>query len=196
MILPITAYGNPVLRKVGVDIEKDYPDLDVLIQNMKETMANAQGVGLAAPQIGLPIRIFLVDATPFSDDEELSETEQVFLSSFKQTFINPTILEETGDEWAFNEGCLSIPDVREDVFRQPDIVIKYFDEEFKEKTEKFTGIAARIIQHEYDHIEGVLFTDKLTPLKKRVIKRRLTDISNGKTNIGYRMKYPNMKKKR
>ena len=196
MILPIVAYGDPVLRKLAKDIDKEYPALDTLLENMYETMYNAAGVGLAAPQIGLPIRLFLVDATPFSDDEELAITEQEFLSSFKQTFINPTIIEETGDEWAFNEGCLSIPDVREDVFRKPDIVVEYYDEQFKKHTGKFTGIAARIIQHEYDHIEGVLFTDKLSPIKKRLIKRRLDDISKGKTNIGYRMKYPNMKKKR
>ena len=196
MILPILAYGDPVLRKMAKEIANDYPKLDVLLENMYETMYAASGIGLAAPQIGLAIRIFIVDATPFGDDEELSEEEQAFLGTFKQTFINPTIIEESGDEWAFNEGCLSIPDVREDVFRKPDIVIEYFDEDFKKQTGKFTGIAARIIQHEYDHIEGILFTDKLTPLKKRLIKRRLTDISKGKTSIGYRMKYPNMKKKR
>ncbi|EDM44707.1 peptide deformylase [unidentified eubacterium SCB49] len=196
MILPIVAYGAPVLKKLAKDIDKDYPELDELLANMYETMYNASGVGLAAPQIGLPIRIFIVDASPFSDDDELDPAEQEFLSTFKQTFINAKIIEETGDEWAFNEGCLSIPDVREDVFRKPDIVIEYYDEDFKKHTEKFTGLAARVIQHEYDHIEGILFTDKLSQLKKRLIKRRLEDISKGKTNIGYRMKYPNKKKKR
>ncbi len=196
MILPIVAYGDPILRKECEDISKDYPNLEALLENMYETMYAAKGVGLAAPQIGLPIRLFLVDATPFSDDEDLSEAEQKQVSEFKKTFINATILEESGDEWAFNEGCLSIPDVREDVFRQSDIKIEYFDENFKKHTESYSGIIARIIQHEYDHIEGVLFTDKLSPLKKRLIKGKLTNISKGKTSIDYRMRYPNAKKKR
>ncbi|GEQ85855.1 peptide deformylase [Patiriisocius marinistellae] len=196
MILPIVAYGDPVLRKECEEISKDYPKLDILLENMYETMYAANGVGLAAPQIGVPIRLFLVDATPFGDDEDLTEEEQKQVSEFKKTFINATILEESGDEWAFNEGCLSIPDVREDVFRQPDIKIEYFDEDFKKHTEAYSGIIARIIQHEYDHIEGVLFTDKLSPLKKRLIKGKLTNISKGKTNIDYRMRFPNAKKKR
>jgi len=196
MILPIVAYGDPVLRKETKEITKDYPNLDKVIENMFETMYAAHGIGLAAPQVNLPIRLFIVDATPFEDDEELSEEERKFLSTFKKVFINPQIIEESGDEWAFNEGCLSIPDVREDVFRQPNIVIKYQDENFKEHTDSFDGIVARIIQHEYDHIEGVLFTDKLSPLKKRLIKSKLTNISKGKVNIDYRMKFPNAKKKR
>jgi len=196
MILPIIAYGDPVLRKVADDIDKDYPKLNDLIANMWETMYNASGVGLAAPQIGLPIRIFLVDTTPFSGDEDLTEDEQKQLDGFKRVFINATIEEETGDEWAFNEGCLSIPDVREDVSRKGTIRITYLDENFKEQEETFDGLLARVIQHEYDHIEGVLFTDKLSALKKRMLKGRLTNISKGKINVDYRMKFPAMKKGR
>ncbi|WP_396635118.1 peptide deformylase [Maribacter sp. R86514] len=196
MILPIIAYGDPVLRKVADDIDKDYPKLNDLIANMWETMYNASGVGLAAPQIGLPIRIFLVDTTPFSGDEDLTEDEQKQLDGFKRVFINATIEEETGDEWAFNEGCLSIPDVREDVSRKDTIKITYLDENFKEHQETFDGLLARVIQHEYDHIEGVLFTDKLSSLKKRMLKSRLTNISKGKINVEYRMKFPAMKKGR
>ena len=196
MILPIIAYGDPVLRKEAEEITKEYPQLNELIENMFETMYEARGIGLAAPQIGLPIRLFVVDATPFEDDEDLSEEEQKFVSTFKKVFINAKILEESGVEWAFNEGCLSIPDVREDVFRQPNIVIEYLDENFKKQKDSFKGIVARIIQHEYDHIEGILFTDKLSPLKKRLIKSRLENISKGKVSIDYRMKFPNAKKKR
>ncbi len=196
MILPIVAYGDPVLRKECAAITKDYPKLDVLLEDMYETMYASKGVGLAAPQIGLPIRLFLVDASPFSEDEELLETEQNELAGFKRTFINAQIIDESGDEWAFNEGCLSIPDVREDVFRQPDIVIKYEDENFKKHKETFSGIIARIIQHEYDHIEGILFTDKLSPLKKRLIKGKLANISKGKISVDYRMRFPKLKKKR
>ena len=196
MILPIVAYGDPVLRKEAEEITKEYPELKKLIENMFETMYEARGIGLAAPQIGLPIRLFVVDATPFEDDEDLSEEEQKFVSTFKKVFINAKILEESGVEWAFNEGCLSIPDVREDVFRQPNIVIEYLDENFKKQKDSFKGIVARIIQHEYDHIEGILFTDKLSPLKKRLIKSRLENISKGKVSIDYRMKFPNAKKKR
>lgn len=196
MILPIVAYGDPVLRKQGKEITKDYPNLNDLIENMYETMYGAFGVGLAAPQIGLPIRLFIVDATPFSEDEDLSAEERDFLKDFKQTFINAKILKEEGDEWAFNEGCLSIPDVREDVFRQPNITIEYFDEDFKKHTKEFSGLAARVIQHEYDHIEGVLFTDKISPLKKRLIKSRLANISKGKIKVDYRMRFPELNKKR
>ena len=169
MILPIIAYGDPVLRKTGKDITNEYPNLDALLENMFETMYEARGIGLAAPQVGVPIRIFIVDATPFEEDKELTEQERAILSTFKQVFINAKIIEETGDEWAFNEGCLSIPDIREDVFRNDTIKIEYLDENFEKYTKKFDGIVARIIQHEYDHIEGVLFTDKLSALKKRLI---------------------------
>jgi len=196
MILPIFAYGEPVLRKKAKDIDKDYPDLDVIIADMFETMYGAHGIGLAAPQVGLPVRLFLVDASPFEDDEEYSEEERTMLATFKKVFINAKIIEETGDEWIFNEGCLSIPNVTEDVFRQPTITIEYFDENFEKHTDTFDGIAARIIQHEYDHIEGVLFTDKLSPLKKRLIKGKLENISKGKTDVSYRMRYPKAKKKR
>ncbi|HIC30923.1 MAG TPA: peptide deformylase [Flavobacteriaceae bacterium] len=196
MILPIVAYGDPVLKKQAKDITKDYPNLDTLIDNMFETMYGAYGVGLAAPQIGLSIRLFIVDASPFAEDEFLDTDEQETLKNFKRVFINPVILEETGDEWAFNEGCLSIPDVREDVFRQPNIKIQYQDQDFNTHTEELSGLAARVFQHEYDHIEGVLFTDKLSPLKKRLIKGKLVNISKGKINVDYRMKFPLMKKKR
>jgi len=195
MILPIIAYGTPVLRKVGVDIDKDYPNLDELIQNMTETMENAHGVGLAAPQIGKAIRLFLVDTTPFAEDDELDEKERAFLSTFKKTFINAKIIKETGDEWVFNEGCLSIPDIREDVFRKETITIEYYDENFKKHKEVLSGLAARVVQHEYDHIEGILFTDKLSSLKKRLLKKRLDNIAKGKINTDYRMKFYNPKKK-
>ncbi len=196
MILPIVAYGDPVLRKKAKPITKDYPNLDTLIENMKETMYGAYGVGLAAPQIGLPIRLFLVDASSFAEDEVFSEEEQAELKAFKRTFINAEILEEDGDEWAFNEGCLSIPDVREDVFRQPKVKMKYQDENFEEHVEEFDGIIARIVQHEYDHIEGILFTDKLSSLRKRLIKGKLTNISKGKIKVDYKMRFPLMKKRR
>ena len=196
MILPITAYGDPVLRKKAGEISKDYPKLKELLSNMWETMYNANGVGLAAPQVGLPIRIFLVDTTPFSDDEDLSNEEQKALKGFKKVFINAKIVEETGEEWAFNEGCLSIPDIREDVNRKDTIKITYQDENFKLYTETYGGLLARVIQHEYDHIEGILFTDKLSSLKKRLLKSRLEKISKGKINIEYKMRFPNPKKAR
>ncbi len=196
MILPIVAYGDTVLKKVGKDITKEYPNLDGLLDNMFETMYNAFGVGLAAPQIGLPIRLFLVDTSPFADDEMLSEEEQTALKDFKRVFINARIIKEEGDEWAFNEGCLSIPDVREDVFRQPKITVEYVNEHFEKHTEVFEGLIARVIQHEYDHIEGILFTDKLSSLKKRLIKGKLNNISKGKINVDYRMRFPDQKKKR
>jgi len=196
MILPILAYGDPILRKMGKEITKEFPKLDLLLENMFETMYGAKGIGLAAPQIGIPIRLFIVDATPFEEDEELSEEERKFLSTFREVFINAKIIDETGDEWAFNEGCLSIPNIQEDVFRNGDIKLEYYDENFKKHTKNFSGIAARIIQHEYDHIEGVLFTDKLTPLKKRLLKSKLSNISKGKVDINYKMRFPNLNKKR
>ena len=194
MILPIVAYGDPVLRKVAVAIDATYPDLEKLIANMKETMYNASGVGLAAPQIGKAIRLFLIDASPFAEDDDLSEEERTLLKSFNRVFINPKILEEDGEEWIFNEGCLSIPDVREDVSRQPKITIEYQDENFTIHTETLEGLAARVFQHEYDHIEGILFTDKLSTLKKRIIKKKLENISKGKISADYRMRFPNAKK--
>ncbi|MCK0108986.1 peptide deformylase [Flavobacteriaceae bacterium S0825] len=196
MILPIVAYGDPVLRKKAKAISADYPNLDALIANMYETMYNALGVGLAAPQIGLPIRVFLVDASPFAEDEDLSDDERKQLKDFKQTFINAKILEEEGDEWAFNEGCLSIPHIREDVFRKPKVKIEFQDENFETHIKEFDGLLARVIQHEYDHIEGILFTDKISTLKKRLIKGKLSNISKGKISIDYKMRFPDMKKKR
>ncbi|TYP70464.1 peptide deformylase [Aquimarina intermedia] len=196
MILPIVAYGDPVLKKKAKAIEADYPNLSELIENMFETMYNAHGVGLAAPQIGLSIRLFLVDASPFAEDEDLTVEEQQSLKDFKKVFINPVITDEAGEEWAFNEGCLSIPDVREDVFRKERITIEYLDENLNAHTQTFDGLAARVIQHEYDHIEGVLFTDKLSSLKKRLIKGKLANISKGKIKMDYRMRFPLMKKGR
>jgi peptide deformylase len=190
MILPIIAYGTPVLRKVGITIDKGYPDLEKLISNMKETMVNARGVGLAAPQIGKAIRLFIVDTSPFSDNDELDEEERKFLEKFKRIFINPKIISEEGEEWAFNEGCLSIPNINEDVFRNETLTIEYVDENFKKHRETLNGLAARVVQHEYDHIEGILFTDKLSSLKKRLLKKKLDNISKGKIEVDYRMKFP------
>lgn len=196
MILPIVAYGDPVLRKKAKEITPDYPNLKELIANMKETMYNASGVGLAAPQIGKAIRLFVIDASPFAEDESLEESDRATLRDFKKVYINAKILEEEGQEWGFNEGCLSIPDVREDVYRQPKVTIEYQDEDFNTHTETLDGLAARVFQHEYDHIEGVLFTDKLSSLKKRLLKRKLDNISKGKINADYRMRFPNLKKGR
>lgn len=196
MILPIVAYGDPVLRKVCQDIPDDFPKLEELVANMYETMYNANGVGLAAPQIGLPVRLFILDTTPFADDDDLSAKDQNALKGFKQTFINAHVEEESGKEWAFNEGCLSIPDIREDIQRKDTITISYCDVDFKECTETYDGLLARVIQHEYDHIEGILFTDKLSPLKKRMLKGKLNGISKGKIEVDYRMRFPNLKKAR
>ena len=195
MILPIVGYGDPVLRKIGEDISKDYPNLDELIANMYQTMYNAMGIGLAAPQIGLAIRLFVIDTEPFSDSENLSETEKTLLKSFKRTFINAKMIVEEGEQWGFNEGCLSIPDVREDVFRHEKITIEYFDEQFVKKKETFDGLIARVIQHEYDHIEGILFTDLISSLKKQLIKKKLANIMDGKARPDYRMRFCNKKVK-
>jgi peptide deformylase len=189
MILPIIGYGDPVLRKVGEAITPEHTDLKEIIDNMYQTMYNACGVGLAAPQVGLAIRLFIVDTTPFGDDEELDEGKQNELKGFKKTFINAKMIKEEGDLWSFNEGCLSIPDVREDVYRNPTITIEYCEEDFVMKTEVFDGLIARVIQHEYDHIEGVLFTDKLTAFRKSFIKKKLKNIMEGKTFQEYRMKF-------
>jgi peptide deformylase len=189
MILPVVAFGDPVLKKVAVEIDANYPDLQQLIANMFDTMYNAKGVGLAAPQIGKSIRLFIVDATPFSEDPE--NEEEAALAGFKRIFINAKITAESGKEWAFNEGCLSIPKIREDVMRKPDVTISYVDEHFKPHTEKFSGLAARIIQHEYDHIEGKLFTDRISPLRKRLLQSKLNDISKGRVEVDYRMRFPN-----
>ncbi|OFY88011.1 MAG: peptide deformylase [Bacteroidetes bacterium RIFCSPLOWO2_12_FULL_35_15] len=197
MILPIVAYGDPILRKVGVEIAKEHPNLQQLISDMFETMNNAFGVGLAAPQVGKAIRLFIVETKPFAerdeDDEEdeFSPEERSQLEDFRRVFINAKILEEDGKEWIFNEGCLSIPKIREDVLRKPKIRIQYYDEHFNFLDETFEGLIARVIQHEYDHIEGKLFTDKISPLRKRLLKGKLNDISKGKIQIGYRMRFPN-----
>jgi peptide deformylase len=183
MILPIVAYGDPVLKKEAEEIAEDYPFLEELIDNMFETMYEAEGVGLAAPQIGKSIRLFIVDASPFEDEEPE-------LKDFKKVFINPIIVEEEGQEWNFNEGCLSIPGIREDVKRQPKITIEYYNEKFELIEETYEGIAARIIQHEYDHVEGILFTDLINPLKRRLLKGRLNNISKGNVKVPYRMKFP------
>lgn len=196
MILPIVAYGDPVLKKRASEISKSTPKLDETILNMYESMYGAHGVGLAAPQVGLSIRLFIVDTSPFADDEEYSVEEQEKLKDFKRTFINAKIIEETGVEWSFNEGCLSIPNVREEVLRKPVIKVEYLDENFNTHTETFDGLIARVIQHEYDHIEGILFTDKVSTLKKRLLKGKLSNISKGKTSVDYRMRFPNMSKKR
>jgi len=193
MILPIIGYGDPVLRKVGEDITPEYPELKSVIANMYDTMYNAYGVGLAAPQVGLPIRLFIVDTEPFSDSDDVKANEKEQLKDFKRTFINAKILKEEGEEWVFNEGCLSIPDVREDVSRKEKITIEYLDEDFKKNTEVFDGLIARVIQHEYDHIEGVLFVDKISTLKKTLIKKKLQNIMDGKARPDYRMKFANKK---
>ena len=194
MILPIVAYGDPVLRKVGKEITQDYPNLAELIENMKETMHGAKGVGLAAPQIGRGIRLFIIDASPFAENDDLEDEERAFLKEFKGIFINPQIIKEEGDEWPFSEGCLSIPNINEDVFREEKITIEYVDENFKPQEKTLDGLAARIFQHEYDHIEGILFTDKLSSLKKRLLKKKLENISKGKVDVAYRMKFPLLKK--
>jgi peptide deformylase len=186
MIYPIVVYGDPVLKRRAAEIEKDTLDVPQLIEDMFETMYAANGVGLAAPQIGKSIRLFVVDGTPLEEDEEEDED----LSDFKKVFINPVILKEEGDEWAFEEGCLSIPTIREDVYRKETIRIRYVDENWVEKEEEYSGLKARIIQHEYDHIEGKLFIDYLTPLKKRLLKGKLTNISKGRVKADYRLALP------
>jgi peptide deformylase len=189
MILPIIGYGDPVLRKMCEEISVDYPLLKETIANMYDTMYNAYGVGLAAPQVGLAIRLFVVDTTPFGEDDDLPTDEQNQLKNFKRTFINAKMIKEEGEEWGFNEGCLSIPEVREDVFRNDTITLEYFDEDFNKKVEVFDGLVARVIQHEYDHIEGILFTDRISSLKKQLIKKKLQNIMEGKTRPDYKMKF-------
>ncbi len=185
MILPIIAYGDPVLRKTGIDIDINYPDLQKLIADMFETMNNAKGIGLAAHQVGKSIRLFIVDGSSYEDDEEYPE-----LHGFKKVFINARILEENGEAWGYSEGCLSIPKIRENVNRLPTIRIKYCDEHFVAHEDTFTGIPARIIQHEYDHIDGKLFVDRIKPLRRTLLKSRLNDISKGNVDINYKMKFP------
>lgn len=189
MKLPITAYGDPVLKKVAEAITPDYPELNQLIENMFETMYHAQGVGLAAPQVGLAIRLFVIDASPFEEDDAQ-------LKDFKKVFINAEIMDENGDKWAFNEGCLSIPDIREDVSRHENLTIRYQDENFTWHEESYNGLAARVIQHEYDHIEGKLVTDRISPLRKALLKNKLDAISKGLVKVDYKMKFPALRKKR
>lgn len=188
MILPIRAFGDPVLRKVGKDIDQDFPDLKELIENMYDTMHGAYGIGLAAPQIGLDIRLFVVDLTPLAEDEDYEDIAEE-LKDFKKVFINAKILEETGSEWKFNEGCLSIPDVREDVKRKETITIEYLDENFVKHTDTYSDMRARVIQHEYDHIDGILFTDHLSALKKKLVKGKLLKISKGDVDVNYKMRF-------
>jgi peptide deformylase len=191
MILPIVAYGHPVLRKVCDDITKDYPELEKLIADMWETMYHTNGVGLAAPQINKPVRIFVIDTIQIVegfDDEDKKEYPDE--KPTKRVFINAHQVATAGKEWAYNEGCLSIPKVREDVMRPEQITLRYMNEQFEEQEETFSGITARVIMHEYDHIEGKLFIDYLAPLKKRLLKKKLDDISKGKVRVDYRMMLP------
>ncbi|MEN9303676.1 MAG: hypothetical protein RL264_2105 [Bacteroidota bacterium] len=197
MILPIVAYGDPVLKKVAENIDASYPELSNLVADMFETMYHAKGVGLAAPQIGRSIRLFVVDGAPFADEEgEEPDPKAKGIENFKKVFLNPTIIEESGQKWAFQEGCLSIPGVREKVYRHEKVTINYFDENWKENTETFDGYAARIIQHEYDHLEGILFTELVTPLKKKLIAKKLTNISIGNVRADYKMKFFDIKRGR
>ena len=197
MILPILAFGDPILKKESEEIDETYTDLGSLIDNMFETMYKAKGVGLAAPQIGKNIRLFIVDGSPFAEKEEGEDDDPraLGIENFKKVFINPIIEEEEGEEWSFQEGCLSIPKIRENVSRKSDIVISYYDENWELKEERYSGYAARIIQHEYDHIEGVLFTDYLSPLKRKLLKKKLNNITNGLIEIDYKMSFPKISKK-
>ncbi len=187
MVLPITAYGHPVLRKVAVDIDEDYPNLQQLIENMYETMYTTSGVGLSAPQVNLSIRLIVMDATPYTEEDPQAK-------DFKKVLINPVMIEEEGEEWMFNEGCLSIPDIREDVERKPNIRIQYYDENWEFHDEKFTSVMARIIQHECDHLEGILFVDRVSNIRKMLLKRKLSDISKGNIDVKYKMIFPLKKK--
>ncbi|MEN8224862.1 MAG: peptide deformylase [Bacteroidota bacterium] len=189
MILPIVAYGHPTLKKVAEEIEADYEGLDTLIENMFETMYSSEGVGLAAPQVNKSIRLFIVDATPYA--EEYPE-----VAEFRKVFINPYILDESGEEWSFNEGCLSVPQVREDILRKPKITIEYHDRDFNLIEETYDGVMARIIQHEYDHIEGTIFVDRVSPLRKVLLKRKLKDISTGNIDVQYKMIFPGKSKRK
>ena len=196
MILPIVAYGDPVLKKETEELAENDPNLKTLIADMFETMYKAKGVGLAAPQIGKSIRLFIIDGSPFANEEgEEIDPKAIGIENFKKVFINPIIEEESGEKWAFQEGCLSIPKIRENVIRHEKLIISYFDENWKFHEENYDGYAARIIQHEYDHIEGILFTDHINPLKKRLIKGKLNDIAKGNIKVNYRMKFPLVKAK-
>jgi peptide deformylase len=186
MIYPVTVYGDPLLRKVAATVDKEFEGLKELVENMFETMYHSDGVGLAAPQIGKSLRIFVVDASTAADDEPE-------LEGFKKAFINPEILERTGEPWVMNEGCLSLPEIREDISRPEHVKIKYLDENLEEHIEEYGGFAARVIQHEYDHLDGVLLVDYLNPLRKRLLKSKLTAISKGKIKTSYRIVLPGKK---
>ena len=188
MIFPVVAFGHPNLRKVSEDIDKDYPGLDQFIADMFETMYVSNGVGLAAPQVNRNIRLFIIDATPYAEDFP-GETD------LKKVFINAHIIEESGEEWSFNEGCLSIPEIREDVIRKPELRIQYYDENFNFHDDRIKGVLARVIQHEYDHLDGILFVDLINPLRKMMLKRKLNDISKGLIKTDYKMIYPQARKK-
>ena len=193
MILPIVAYGHPVLRKVAEDITPDYPGLNKLIEDMWETMYGSNGVGLAAPQINRPIRLFVVDSAQIfanMDDEEKKEEAYPDAPGIKQVFINAHIVEEAGYDWAYNEGCLSIPKIREDIYRAEEVTLEYMDENFVKHTKTFDGITGRIVLHEYDHIDGKLFIDHISPLKRKLYKRKLDDISKGSIRVDYKMLFP------
>jgi peptide deformylase len=193
MILPIVAYGHPVLRKVARDIDQDFPGLDQFIEDMWETMYASNGVGLAAPQVNKDIRVFVVDSAQIfanMDEEDRKEESYPDDPGVKQVFINAHIVEESGDDWAYNEGCLSIPKIREDIYRAEEVTISYLDENFKPHKKTFNGITGRVILHEYDHIDGKLFIDHITPLKRKLLKRKLDDISKGMVKVDYRMTFP------
>jgi peptide deformylase len=190
MVLPIVAYGNPVLRKMGRDITLDYPELNKLISDMWETLYNSRGVGLAAPQVNRDIRLFLIDSVQIIENFEEDEKEDFpGDEGYKGVFINARINELAGDEWPYNEGCLSIPKIREDILRKERVTLTFLDENFKEQTQTFNGVTARVILHEYDHIDGKLFIDYLKPLKKSLLKRKLDDISKGKISVDYKMSF-------
>lgn len=189
MIYPIVGYGDPILKAKTVEIAPDFPEIKKLVADMYDTMYYAHGVGLAAPQIGKGIRLFVIDSAPMEDDEDEKGKKITPKPGLKRAFINPQIVAETGEEWGFNEGCLSIPGVRENVYRKPVVTLRYQDEDFNTHEETFDGMTARVIQHEYDHLEGILFTDHLSPLKRRLIKARLTKISKGDVDADYRMKF-------
>ena len=190
MILPIIAYGNPVLKRIADEIPENFEGLSSLLSDMFETMYAAKGVGLAAPQIGESIRLFIVDGSPFANEEgEEIDPKAIGIEGFKKVFINPIIEEESGDLWLFQEGCLSIPKIRENVSRKEKIYVSYYDENWSFHRDEFDGYKARIIQHEYDHLEGILFTDKLSPLKKKLLSKRLGNVSIGIVEVDYKMKF-------
>jgi peptide deformylase len=191
MILPIVAYGAPILRKVCTDITPDFPELEKLMADMWETMYNSNGVGLAAPQINKDIRLFVIDSGQiFANQEEDEKDEFPDAPGYKGVFINAHIKELNGEEWSYNEGCLSIPKIREDVYRDEEVTLEFDDEQFTHHIKTFNGITARVILHEYDHIEGKLFIDHIKPLKRKLLKGKLTDISKGKIKVDYRMVFP------